>query len=46
MAGLILLGNDPSEPCVWLTIPHPLAGPDGAFGANGVGASDQAPPSK
>ena len=46
VAGLILLGNDPSEPCVWLTIPHPLAGPDGAFGANGVGASDQAPPSK
>jgi hypothetical protein len=46
VAGLILLGNDASDPCVWLTIPHPLAGPGDSLGANGVGASDQAPPSK
>lgn len=46
VAGLILLGNDPADPCVWLTIPHPLAGPQGSLGANGVGASDDAPPSK
>ncbi len=46
VAGLILLGNAASDPCVWLTIPHPLAGPGNSLGANGVGASDQAPPSK
>jgi hypothetical protein len=46
VAGLILLGNDPAGPCVWLTIPHPLAGPQGSLGANGVGASDDAPPTK
>lgn len=46
VAGLVLLGNDPSDPCVWLTIAHPLAGPDGTLGGNGVGASDQAPPTK
>jgi hypothetical protein len=46
VAGLILFGNSASDPCVWLTIPHPLAGPGTSLGANGVGASDQAPPSK
>ena len=46
VAGLILLGNDPAGPCVWLTIPHPLAGPQGNLGTNGVGASDDAPASK
>jgi hypothetical protein len=39
VAGLILLGNSPADPCVWLSIPHPLAGPDGSLGGNGVGAS-------
>ncbi|MFO0961999.1 MAG: protein-disulfide reductase DsbD family protein [Phycisphaerales bacterium] len=45
-AGLVLLGRSPGDPCVWITIPHPLAGPEAAPGANGVGASDGAPPSK
>ena len=38
VAGLLLFGNSPSDPCVWLSIPHPLAGPDGQSG--GAGASD------
>lgn len=44
VAGLILLGSGAGDPCVWLSIPHPLAGPGGSLGANGVGSSPDAPP--
>lgn len=44
VSGLILVGSAPSDPCVWLTIPHPLAGPGNSLGANGVGSSPDAPP--
>ncbi len=46
VAGLILLGGSPGDPCVWMTIPHPLAGPESTPGANGVGAASDAPPSR
>ena len=44
VAGLVLLGWSPSEPCIWLTIPHPLAGPGDSLGANGVGSGSSLPP--
>ena len=27
LAGLVMLGNDPADPCVWLAVPHPVPAP-------------------
>lgn len=44
VAGLVLLGNEPADPCVWLSVPQPT--PAGASGSAAGGASTPPGPSK
>lgn len=44
VAGLVLLGNGPGDPCVRLAIPHPLAGPEPGPMDAGSGASGSSSP--
>lgn len=44
VAGLVLLGNEPADPCVWLSVPQPT--PAGTAGSAGGGASAAPAPAK
>lgn len=44
VAGLVLLGNEASDPCVWLAVPQPT--PAGASGSAAADASTAPAPSK
>lgn len=44
VAGLVLLGNAPGDPCVRIVIPHPLAGPEPGPMDSGGGASGASSP--
>lgn len=46
LAGLVLLGNDPADPCVWLAVPQEVAAPSPASVPVRPGASDPAPGAK